>query len=86
MKQLIQIRARFLKSNDLIFDYKSRKAQKVEYVSHEKASEKTPVITNIHVSYGMDCQVADNFEPDSEVIILIETDDIEIAEVGSILH
>lgn len=86
MRQLIPIRARFLKSNDLIFDYKSRKAQKVEYVSHEKASEKTPAVTNIHVSYGMDCQVADNFEPDSEVIILIETDDIEIAEVDSILH
>lgn len=86
MKQLIGIKAIFLKKNDLIFDYKSRKVQKVEYISHDRGSEKTNVIKNIHVSYGLDCQIADNFEPHCEVMILIETDNIEIADIVEILH
>lgn len=86
MKQLIAIPAMFLKSNDLIFDYKSRKVQKIEYVSHEKQSERALIVSNVHVSYGMECLVADNFKPDSEVMILIETDDIEIADPKNILH
>ena len=35
-KQLIKIEARHLQSEDLIFDCKTRKVQKIDYVSLEK--------------------------------------------------
>lgn len=38
MKQLIEVPARFLKPDDLVFDFKYRDLQKVEYVSFETAN------------------------------------------------
>lgn len=80
-KQLIGIEARHLKSEDLIFDFRTRKVQRIEYVSFEKESGDRYCgigsMTNVHVSYGLECNVSDNFSPDYNVLILIETDDIE---------
>lgn len=83
-KQLITIKARFLKSDDLIFDYKHRDLQKIEYVSKETSNggmyNGVGVISNIHVSYGQDCDYADNFTPDDDVMILIDTDELKIID------
>lgn len=80
-KQLIEIEARFLQSDDLIFDLKTRKVQKIEYVSCEKENGEhycgIGEIANIHISYGLECYVTDNFKPDCKVLILIDTDKIE---------
>ena len=80
-KQLIEIEARHLQSEDLIFDFKTRKVQRIDYVSLEKANGYSYCgigeIANIHISYGLECNVADNFKPDYKVLILIDTDKIE---------
>jgi len=88
MKQLIEIKAIFLKHGDLIFDYKHRDLQKVEYVAFE--TENGGVYTglndieNIHVSYGEKSMSGDNFKPDNRVIILIDTEKLEIIEPQNI--
>ena len=88
MKQLIEMPARFLKPYDLIFDFKYRQLQKVDYVSFETANGGTyngiGEIKNIHVSYGEKAMSADNFPPDLKVTILIDTDIIEIIEPENI--
>lgn len=84
MKQLVNITARFLKPNDLIFDFKHRDLQKVEYVAFETANggvyNGIGELKNIHVSYGGKAMSADNFPPDLKVTILIDTDILEIIE------
>lgn len=89
-KQLIEIEARHLKSKDLIFDFRTRKVQRIDYVSFEKENGDRYCgignMTNVHVSYGMDCDVADNFSPDYKVMILIETDEIEIIAPCNIMQ
>lgn len=82
MKQLIKIEARHLKPNDLIFDFKTRKVQKIDYVLLETESGDRYVngfskLANVHVCYGLESVVADNFMPDYEVLILIDTQKIE---------
>lgn len=88
MKQLIEIPARFLKTGDLIFDLKHRDLQEVEYVSFETASGGTykgiGEIKNIHVDYGEEAMSADNFPPDLTVIILIDTDTLEVIDPENI--
>ena len=87
-KQLIEIEARHLQSEDLIFDLRTRKVQKIIYVSLEKANGDRYCgigeMTNVHIFYGPDCDVADNFNPDHKVLILIDTDKIEIASPSTI--
>lgn len=82
-KQLIEIEARHLKSNDLIFDYETRKLQKIEYVSLEKSNGERYCglgeMTNVHISYGLECNVSDNFKPNDKVLILIDIEKIGIA-------
>ena len=89
-KQLIEIEARHLQSEDLIFDYKTRKIQKIDYVSLEKENGDRYCgigkMTNIHVSYGLECNVADNFKPDYKVLILIDTDKIETIAPNNIMQ
>lgn len=90
MKQLIEIPARFLREDDLIFDFKYRQLQKVDYVSFETANGGTyngiGEIKNIHVSYGEKAMSADNFPPDLKVTILIDTDIIEIVKPENIYY
>jgi len=82
-KQLIEINARYLKSEDLIFNFKTRRVQKIEYVQADNYnSVRGP--DNIFVSYGLESNVADNFKPDSKVLILIDADKIQIAEQKNI--
>lgn len=83
MKQLIEIKAKFLKSGDLIFDYKHRDLQKIEYVSLECPIGSTE-LNNIHVDYGFESMSADNFNPEQTVLILIDTDSLEIVEAENI--
>lgn len=75
-KQLILIDARFLKTGDLVFDYKHRDLQKVEYVGFDRDTHRN--IENVHVSYGMESISADNFKPKDQVTILLDTDALEI--------
>lgn len=77
MKQLINIPAKFLQKGDFIFDYKTRVAEEVDYVAKETEGGKTD-IKNIFVSYGLESMVADNFSPNDEVTILVDTNDIKI--------
>ena len=88
MKQLIEIPARFLKPDDLIFDFKYRDLQKVEYVAFETANGGTyngiGEIKNIHVDYGEEAMSADNFTPDLKVTILIDTETLEIIKPENI--
>ena len=90
MKQLIEIPARFLREDDLIFDFKYRQLQKVDYVSFETANGGSyngiGEIKNIHVSYGEKAMSADNFTPDLKVTILIDTDIIEIVKPENIYY
>ena len=89
-KQLIEIEARHLQSEDLIFDFKTRKVQRIDYVSLEKENGDSYCgvgeIANIHISYGLDCNVADNFKPDYKVLILIDTDKIETIAPNNIMQ
>ena len=78
MQQLIKIAARFLKANDLIFNYKHRDLVKVEYVEIERNLKYQ--IENVHVSYGMEAVSVDNFKPDDEITILINTENLKITE------
>ena len=84
MKQLVEVPARYLKPDDLIFDFKHRDLQKVEYVAFETANGGVYTgigeLKNIHVSYGEKAMSADNFPPDLKVTILIDTDILEIIE------
>lgn len=90
MKQLIEIPARFLREDDLIFDFKYRQLQKVDYISFETANGGSyngiGEIKNIHVSYGEKAMSADNFTPDLKVTILIDTDIIEIVKPENIYY
>lgn len=79
MKQLIKIKARFLKENDLIFDFKTRKVQKIEYVELDNFNS-VRECENVFISYGLESDVSDNFKPYSDVLILIDTDNIEVLE------
>lgn len=87
-KQLIEIKAIYLKSGDLIFDFKTREVQRVDYVSFEKKDGEPYFgigeVSNVHVSYGMDCNVADNFNPDFTILILIDTELIKITQAHNI--
>ena len=60
-KQLIEIEARHLQSEDLIFDCKTRKIQRIDYVSCEQENGDRYCgigkMTNIHVFYGLDCNM-----------------------------
>ena len=78
-KQLVEIEARHLKSEDLIFDFKTRKVQKIDYVQADNYNS-VNASENIFVSYGIESDVADNFKPNYKVLILIDTDEIEIIE------
>lgn len=80
MKQLIPIQARYLKKGDLIFDFNTRIAEEIDYLGKE-LDGRTKVITNIIIDYGIDSQKADNFKPNDEVFILIDTDSIPIKRV-----
>lgn len=90
MKQLINIKASFLKQDDLIFDLKHRDLQRVEYVFIEDingTTESTGIMKephNVHVSYGEEAMSADNFRPNSTIMILIDTENIEIVEPKNI--
>ena len=88
MKQLIEIPARLLKPDDLIFDFKYRDFQKIKYVSFETANGRTyngiGEIENIHVSYGEKSMSADNFPPNLKVTILIDTETLKIIEPENI--
>lgn len=75
-KQLILIEARFLKVGDLVFDYKHRDLVKVEYVGFDRDTHRN--IENVHVSYGIEALSADNFKPNAQVTILVDTDALEI--------
>lgn len=83
MKQLIEIPAVYLKSGDLIFDYRHRDLQRVEYVSIEDENGtnlKTGIAGDahiVHIDYGVDAASADNFTPDCKVTILIDTEKIK---------
>ncbi|WP_320034815.1 hypothetical protein [Halarcobacter sp.] len=85
MKQLIEIPAKFLKSGDLIFDFKHRDLQKVEYVFHEAKNGENckntmAPVHSIHVDYGEEAMSADNFKPETILMILIDTDKLEVVE------
>jgi len=91
MKQLVETDARFLQNGDLIFDFRHRDLQKIEYVACEnkngeniKHSLDTTVV-NVHISYGEDAASADNFKPDEKLFILIDTEALKIlkpTEIG----
>lgn len=81
-KQLILIDARFLKEGDLVFDYKYRDLAKVEYIGFDRDSHRN--IENVHVSYGMEALSADNFKPNSQVTILVDTDTLGIVSPENI--
>lgn len=76
LNQLILIDARFLRAGDLIFDYKHRDLQKVEYVGFDRDMHMD--IENVHVSYGIEALSADNFKPKDQVTILVDTDALQI--------
>lgn len=88
MKQLIEIKARFLKSDDLIFDFKHRDLQKVDYVCFETESggyyDGSTEMKNVHVTYGEEAMSADNFNPDTSIMILIDLTVLEIVEPENI--
>ena len=88
MKQLIQIPARFLKKDDLVFDFKHRDLQKIDYVGKEdKNGNHTEIVSNmhnIHVSYGVNSASADNFYPNDQVTIMIDTDNLKISKPDNI--
>lgn len=88
MKQLIKIEARLLKKGDLIFDYKHRDLQIIDYVGKEDKNgnytDITSNIDNIYVDYGIESVSADNFKPNQEVTILIDTDTIKISKPDNI--
>ena len=89
VKQLINIKASSLRAGDLIFDYKHRDLQRIDYISKEDEignptfNQVSPKVTNIHVSYGEEAASADNFKPNNEVTILIDTDELNIIEPRS---
>ena len=90
MKQLIEISPLYLKRGDLVFDYKHRDLQKVEYVSIEDENGRSEhsgtmgVPHVVHVDYGEEAMSADNLSPDSKVLILIDTEKLEILEPANI--
>ena len=90
MKQLIKIKATFLKPGDLIFDYRYRDCQKVEYISIEDEKNRPEhtqvcfVPHTVHISYGLEADSADNFSADSEVTILIDTENIKTVKPENI--
>lgn len=80
MKQLTPIQARFLKRGDLIFDFQTRVVEEIDYVGKE-CSTGTTTLANIHISYGINSEKADNLLPNDEVLILIDIDSIPIQRV-----
>lgn len=90
MKQLIQIKARNLKVGDLIFDFNRRTLQKIQYITHEDkignswrySSEQ---VINVHIDYGEEAMSADNFEPDDDLLILINLDELKILKPEEII-
>lgn len=88
-KQLIEIQAVFLKAGDLIFDYKYRHLQKIEFVAKETADGSRHCgigeLSNIHISYGLESNVADNFQPNCKVLILVDTDELDVIDAKNIM-
>lgn len=90
MKQLIEISVRHIKVGDLIFDYKHRDLQKVEYVSFENEKGQDIELSvdmklhNVHVSYGNEAMSADNFTANAKVKILVDTESLEIVDPENI--
>lgn len=90
MKQLIEIPATFLRAGDLVFDYKHRDLQKVDYVFIEDENGTSlstgvaGIAHTVHVSYGEEAMSADNFKPESKITILIDTEKLEVIESRNI--
>lgn len=90
MKQLIQIEAKYLRSGDLVFDLRHRNLQKIEYVFCENKSGENvkhaldTTVVNVHIDYGEEAHGADNFEPNSILMILINTEELKILKPNEI--
>lgn len=75
----LEISARRLKKGDIIFDLKHKIGERIDYIGFDDGNG-LHEIDNVHISYGLEKDRADNFKPDDRVIILIDTSDIFIEE------
>lgn len=78
MKQLIKIEARYLKIGDLVFDFKTRECKKVQLIQHIYKDEiMRDELKELYVDFE---DKGNYFPPNSSVLILIDTEQIEIID------
>jgi hypothetical protein len=82
-KQLIKIQAKFIRSGDLIFDYKERVFHTVSsvYYTYRNNSQSISDMKLVFISYGINSECGNNFVPNDIVSILLDIDNIEIMPI-----